>query len=108
MDICAEARGYFGGVCDIFSVIITYLSPQFATIRGLISAILPPRALIAPLAAETSSSVFDDFIGANMPPTLTNGIQYSARVFRFATALAVTRSNFSRYFISLPASYALI
>ena len=42
----------------------------------------------------------------NEPPFLTKGRQYSQSTLSPATALAVAKSNFSRYFTSLPSSSA--
>ena len=62
---------------------------------------------MAPAAASSSSSPAAPFNARNRPPTFTSGRQYSARVFKFATARAVAISNFSRYCGSCPASSAL-
>jgi len=42
-----------------------------------------------------------------LPFTFTNGNKYSDKVAKFATALDVAISNFSRYFLFWPNSSAL-
>ena len=42
-----------------------------------------------------------------LPPTFTNGIQYSSKILMGATALAAAQSNFSLNSAFLPASSAL-
>lgn len=94
--ICAEGRGYLGGVCEIFFMFITHLSPHSGKLKHSQAAISPPSSFKAPLASFSSSSPAAPFIGAKVPPMRTKGIQYSHSSLREATARAVATSNFSR------------
>ena len=57
-------------------------------------------------ASFHSASAPGPFIAANWPFILIRGIQYSARICKGATALAVAKSKDSRIFLSKPASSA--
>ena len=101
-------RGYFFGVILILSMGTKVRSTSVpGSTRVFVSLIEPPSFFTALSASLASSSTFPDLYGRNLPPSFTNGRQYSDKVERFATALDTQRSNCSLYSLFRPKSSAL-